>query len=477
MKAHAQMYADAQNRANELHLAFVSAMQSRASISTSNISDNAVTTNYHSDAVGTSNDQDSSDNTSDSHLQASASTSSVQPEFVHAGTDSGCAQIPKDNRDDDNNACEEEINMNLHENPEPMDEEDSGYIWQENPTLDDGELVDPGDGASDECFPDENDEENQLFYSEMWRDFVLMSQGPKKRSMGFIKSVQLENPRMDIMTMRTTWSSITPFTKEERDTFGPIRSMIDPDNNKKSQYVHLGLARMITFMLPKIMAWTFQGVEPPSKPHLQLEFWTDGVDLKTTGEMNSLWPVVVSVVAIGSTYQDTHRKVPAAACKPIMVSYFLSGHKPNHPNTLLQDVVDELKVLDPRDRPASDRPINEVTEYTKTVSFTASMIRFIADTPARALVKVIYGHNSVNFCEKCTAQSKYVSRKIRLYPIVGLTKRLDSKFLDYPRHVKRVSIEMYMEYIDVCACNIWMFVHALTVVFTLIFQPESFMYE
>jgi hypothetical protein len=249
---------------------------------------------------------------------------------------------------------------------------------------------------------------------------------------------------MDIMTMPVTWKNLAKVSKQEKEELGQILELKADDENL-AKYIHLGLAKMISRSLPLILAKTFPNPgEAPAVPHLRLELWTDGVEVCATGAKNDLWPIVVSVLAVGSHFEGPHRIVPPAVCKPIVVGYYLGGHKPSHGNALLRNVVDELKVLDPRTRPMSDRPHTKVTKFSCSANFTVSVTRFIADTLARSLFKNIYGHMSHYFCEKCEATpQKLPNTSVKVWPITALELREDALFESYARHAKKVGGDSY----------------------------------
>jgi hypothetical protein len=168
--------------------------------------------------------------------------------------------------------------------------------------------------------------------------------------------------------------------------------------------------------------------------------WTDGVDFAKTGTMRHCWPIAISVIAVGSHYQGKHVLVPPEVCKPIMVGLYLgSTGKPENGNILLRQTVDELKVLDPRPRPEEHRVKNESTKAAHAANFTVSLARFLADTPARAVAKNIYGHNSLQLCEKCTVEGKrFPGMGTAAFQVQNLNLRTDDQFEEYLSHVREV---------------------------------------
>jgi hypothetical protein len=300
---------------------------------------------------------------------------------------------------------------------------------------DPAEFEDPFGGVAEE---NGGPRHERAKFSVLWRDWCIQQQLEKKPAMEFIRELKREDPIMDLDTMQVTWKNLAKVSKKEKEDIGEILELT-ADDERTAKYIHLGLARMISRVLPLLLEKTFPNGDKPTAPHLRLEMWTDGCEPSRTGAQNELWPIVVCVIAIGSVYDGPHRAVPVNASKPIMVAYFLGGSKPYHGNVLLRNVVDELLVLDPRPRPMSERPKTATTQFAFTANFTATLSRFIADTPARSLFKNVYGHSSTFFCEKCDVGFERVGG-VKFWNITDLNLREDHLFETYERHTRPVSI-------------------------------------
>jgi hypothetical protein len=296
-------------------------------------------------------------------------------------------------------------------------------------------------------------------FSAMFRDWVIRKNIPKSSAMEFIRDLKSERDLVfDLVEMNTTWEALAKFSKKEREAMSQVQSVPVVVPFKIGQYVHLGLATMLGTFLDRIVDRTFRGLpKPSSKPHIQLEMWTDGVDLARTGRMRHCWPIAVSVVAVGDNYEGNHVLVPPEMSKPIMVGFYLgSTGKPENGNVLLRQTVDELKVLDPRCRPARDRPgVTPTTAAAHFAKFTASLVRFVADTPARSLAKNVFGHTSSYFCEKCCVMGrKYKGIGIASFQVQDLPLRKDSEFETYTTHLREVSFCNSHRNCFMCVLNI-----------------------
>lgn len=278
----------------------------------------------------------------------------------------------------------------------------------------------------------------RAYFSEFFADFVVKNCIPRKTAMRFVKDLKRNRAIFDVDRMNITWSSLAKLDKRLKDK---MKKKIKPLSNQrgKSDYVHIGLARTIDVMLPGLLKRTFPNGNVPDKPHVQIEMWTDGIDLFHSGIKKQLWPVCVRPLAIGYSHDSVHVPVPPHASRPNLVTFYLGCSKPTEANVIIRDVVDELLVLDPRTTKDEKPKPTSVTEEAWKAKFTVSLRRGNADSPARCLIKNIYGHVSACFCEKCVVEYLPVEGQTRIYPTYVGELRTKERFLEYPKHVKKVS--------------------------------------
>ncbi|ELT99971.1 hypothetical protein CAPTEDRAFT_107368, partial [Capitella teleta] len=105
-----------------------------------------------------------------------------------------------------------------------------------------------------------------------------------------------------------------------------------------------------------------------------LHFNVDGLPLfKSSSEQ--LWPILCQIIN--------------KSCKPFIVGLYSGKLKPSDPHEYLSQFVDELQPL-----------FNNGFLFNgKTFGLVSA--GFICDTPARAYLKQIKGHNGYSSCEKC----------------------------------------------------------------------------
>jgi hypothetical protein len=278
----------------------------------------------------------------------------------------------------------------------------------------------------------------RLKFSEAFLDFVCRMNIAKAPAMKWINDMRAENVDFDVSEMPRTWKTLTKPTTEDDFEFlqRPIQVFTYP--GKKAKVIHFGLIRTLRKHLPYIMKATFPKGNGPKIPHLRIELWTDGVELCNYGSENDLWPIAMTVVSIGAQHDGEHVFVPPWARKVLMLSLYLGSHKPSQPAPIFREVVDELKLLDPRER-FDDRP-TYLGNLNVREEFTASIIRFVADHPARCFVKNILGCQSHSLCEKCTnfGERVHLISGMVIWQVTGLNLRTDELFLTYPRHTKQV---------------------------------------
>ena len=257
--------------------------------------------------------------------------------------------------------------------------------------------------------------------------------------MQWIRELGDEDVEFDAISMRKSWKTIAkPRTDKELayyDSISPIETFVN--DGKTASFCNFGLMNVLRRHLPFLVKATFPNGGAPPAPHLRVEMWTDGVELCRTGIENNLWPVAITVVSIGATHDGMHVFVPPWARKVLTIALFLGSNKPAHPEVLLRHAVKDLKLLDPRER--SDRPDVEESEAAREI-MTVTLIRFLADCPARCLAKFIMGHTSTFLCEKCVLRGHNVGTSAMcIWQVQRLDLRVDDLFLTYENHAKKVS--------------------------------------
>lgn len=238
--------------------------------------------------------------------------------------------------------------------------------------------------------------------------------------------------------MPLTWSTLVGVTAKEKKAIADIQ-VVKNQKGAEALYMHLGVAKSIQVVLKGILSRTFEDGKFPSKPHLFLELWTDGVELHETGIQRHLWPVCFRVVSVGESMDGPRFLVPPHASRPLMATFFLGSSKPTHGNILIDDFVAEMIVLNPKLELKKKPERTNITADAWDADFTASLVRVLADTPARALLKGIFGHTSTFFCEKCDARFESIRGEgVRVYPCQCGNPRRKEEFLTYANHVKKV---------------------------------------
>jgi hypothetical protein len=298
-------------------------------------------------------------------------------------------------------------------------------------------------GQHDSCNDDVDGSDvlkkRKLKFSEAFLDFVCRQNIAKAPAMEWINDMRRENVDFDVEDMPRTWKTLTKPTTDDELEFLVRPIHVFSHGGKQAKLVHFGLIRTLRKHLPYIINATFPNpATRPKVPHLRLELWTDGVELCNYGSENDLWPVALTVVSIGSQHDGEHVYVPPWARKVLMLSLYLGSHKPSQPAPVFREIVDELKLLDPRER-GPDRPFH-LGNHNVREEFTASLIRFVADHPARCFVKNIKGCQSHGMCEKCTNNGErvhHVSGMV-IWQVTELELRTDELFLTYPNHTKKV---------------------------------------
>ena len=119
---------------------------------------------------------------------------------------------------------------------------------------------------------------------------------------------------------------------------------------------------------------------------VQLNFNIDGLPVHNNSNNNSLWPILGMI-----------RNQPNS--KPFCIGVYLGATKPKCIREYLQPFVTELMEL-------SDHPF-PVGEFHCKVNVSKCL--FCCDTPARAFLKGIMGHNAKHGCDKCEVKGTWLS--------------------------------------------------------------------
>nr|XP_047135940.1 uncharacterized protein LOC124813231 [Hydra vulgaris] len=158
-------------------------------------------------------------------------------------------------------------------------------------------------------------------------------------------------------------------------------------------YLYFGLRKIIT-----------QSLEiDDSNEILNLKVNVDGIPLYKSSSLQ-FWPILCSIN--NST--------------PMIAALFSGNSKPNSVDDFLQDFIYEVK---------------ELQEYGFSYNektYTLLLQAFICDSPARAFLKNIKGHNSLHGCERCCAVGLSVNhRTIFVNPgCFNAERRTEDKFFN-----------------------------------------------
>lgn len=101
--------------------------------------------------------------------------------------------------------------------------------------------------------------------------------------------------------------------------------------------------------------------------------------------------------------------------KPFAIACYCGDSKPSSVQEFLKDFVNEASIL-------------KDGFNIKGINYKLNIVNFNCDTPARAFVKCVIGHNGYYSCEKCTQKGTLVDRYVKLIEI-GHSKRTDEDFV------------------------------------------------
>jgi len=128
----------------------------------------------------------------------------------------------------------------------------------------------------------------------------------------------------------------------------------------------------------------------PCCDELKFQINVDGIPLYSSSSMQ-LWPVLCSV----------------NNSKPMMVAMFLGKAKPNCLETFLADFVSEMSEL--------NKNGFMCLQCEGAANLPVVLHSVVCDAPARAFIKNIYGHKSLNGCERCKAVGMFFKIRIEQF--------------------------------------------------------------
>lgn len=288
----------------------------------------------------------------------------------------------------------------------------------------------------------------KIKFSEIFRDWVISEDIPRGKAMRLIKTLKKEHDDglliVDLGDMNVSWEGLTKLYSKNVRLEAPIKSKYKdgvPGQKRKieQQSVNMKILEQIQLRRPGVIAATFspRRLPHPRVPHFWIELWTDGVEIKKSGELKNLWPISCCFLAVGDSHESTKHHVPAYAAQPFTVYHHLAGTKPATAEILLREVVNDVLSLDPRDPSCSDN----IAKW----GFSITLYKFSGDSPAQAFVKCVYGHTSTFPCLKCRIQACHVHQAggMQLIQHTPSLPREDAKFEGYYKHVDTVLVSFH----------------------------------
>ncbi len=292
----------------------------------------------------------------------------------------------------------------------------------------------------------------KLLVSELYNSFILANNISHEKSSQFIHDIKTEDAVMDLHTVPESFRHRAKLPKKHKSQ----HSLIGTTAAQNGEYYHFGLYAQVKKHLARVMDATFpDGAPRPPVPCVCIDAWTDGTSAAETGDKIHVYPVAVRFIAIGVWDDDPSRQkfVPVPeklAFMPLAVGVFVGSGEPQHPEVILRKFVYKLIMLHPRSR--QDRELHQTSietgrlwEKRRVMQFTLNLVWFIADTPARRLVKNTRAWNAGGDagCEACTSPGIKFNQRTATsrYDMTetGLELRCDEKFHLYTSHRGRVS--------------------------------------
>ncbi|KAL1394599.1 hypothetical protein pipiens_011842 [Culex pipiens pipiens] len=189
----------------------------------------------------------------------------------------------------------------------------------------------------------------------------------------------------------------------------PAKVQITHDDEMGGEYWHYGLQKVLT----KVLMFS----KNQSITKISLIVNIDGVPISKSST-SAFWPILVKI----------HEMDEIA---PLVVGIFSGMYKPKDVNSFLRRFVDDMNVLLQHGISINNRAI-EVT-----------LRCFVCDTPARAMLRGVIGHNGYASCLKCVTEGEYCySHGKMIFPELNAALRTDSAFRSrtYEGHHKHDSI-------------------------------------
>ncbi|XP_053674060.1 uncharacterized protein LOC128724359 [Anopheles nili] len=153
-------------------------------------------------------------------------------------------------------------------------------------------------------------------------------------------------------------------------------------------YSYGGLKSVLTkYVTPLTLSKTFN----PEATHFSLDVSIDGLPLHKGGP-TQLWPILVKVVELP--------KLPVMTVATFSATYQNHYQKPESIEEFLRPLVDEANEIHRSGLIVGD----------KTLHF--SIRNFVADSPARALIKATTSFTGVHGCLKCSCVGEYFNNSI-----------------------------------------------------------------
>jgi len=224
------------------------------------------------------------------------------------------------------------------------------------------------------------------------------------------------------------WKTIAKVSAEAKRLKVPIQVF---PLDKNGEYCHFGLENMLKLAEENLWLEAF-GKNKEDHPHrdrpiYEIDVNIDGADVSRQGsQQSSCWPILIRVHSIQPN-EWSEKKVLGRMMAPLTVGIYIGKGKPHSSTVYLERFAHELYHLNPR-YAEEEEP------------FCVTVRAIIADTPARAFIKLISSAQGYFPCEKCTEIGTKPSNHCHLsiWKIKGLRLRTNEKFYTYTCHVKHV---------------------------------------
>lgn len=172
--------------------------------------------------------------------------------------------------------------------------------------------------------------------------------------------------------------------------------MDDCDNVTSGEYIYFGIEQGLQLCVNS---------EIHSNNIIELQINIDGMKLFKSS-VKSMWPILVKVHFKPDIY------------KPFVAAAYVGNSKPKSINLYLQDFIAEINILQERGTIINNKHYNIKIKC------------FICDTPARAYLKCIKGHNAKYGCERCLVE-RQTEHKIGTFLDINAPRRSDESFRNF----------------------------------------------